>query len=101
MYRNIVLTIIAVCLVWICARDVAPWRSAEALPGEKLPRREGRPVPVVIQGMAGKPLPVAVQADSRNPVPVSIAAGRGIPVIIQDASTGALRNAGPMDVRSR
>ena len=101
MYRNIVLTIIAVCLMWICARDVAPWRSVEALPGDKPARSAARPMPVIIQGMAGKPLPVAVQASSRNPIPVSIAPTRGIPVIIQDTTTGALRNAGPLDVRTR
>jgi hypothetical protein len=93
MYRNIVLTVIAVCLVWICARDLSPWRTAQALPGELAPTEPGKPVPVTIQ------------VDERNGLPVVImgikASGRGLPVTIQDAASGALRSAGPMDVHNR
>jgi len=93
MYRNVMLTIIAACLLWICARDMAPWRSAQALPGELSPVEPGRPVPVTIQ------------VDERNGLPVVImgvkAAGRGIPVTIQDTAAGAFRSAGPLDVRNR
>lgn len=90
MYRNIVLTVIAICLVWICARDLAPWRHAGAA---ALPRGQQEPVRVV------------VQADERNPVPVSIQVGaglgRGVPVVVEDVRAGAFRSAGPIDVRTR
>jgi hypothetical protein len=94
MYRNVMLTIIAACLLWLCARDVAPWRSAQALPGELAPTEAGKPIPVTIQGM-----------DDRNGLPVVIMGiktpGRGLPVVIQDAASGSLRSAGPLDVRNR
>jgi hypothetical protein len=94
MYRNIVLTVIAVCLVWICARDLSPWRTAQALPGELAPTEPGKPVPVTIQ------------VDERNGLPVVImgiktSAGRGLPVTIQDAASGSLRSAGPIETRVR
>jgi hypothetical protein len=88
MYRNIVLTVIAACLLWICARDVVPWSSAHAalFPGQE--KRE--------------PVPVVIQSDSRQPPPVKLEnGGKPLDVSIQSSRGGALRNAGPIDVRDQ
>ena len=33
-YMKVVLTVIAVCLAWICLRDIAPWHKSVAAEGE-------------------------------------------------------------------
>jgi len=88
MYRNVVLTVIAVCLLWICARDVAPWLDAGA----------AQPA---LKGTKAEPVPVVIQSDDRSPLPVKIdfGRGRGLGVIIEDVRGGAFRSAGPIEVR--
>jgi hypothetical protein len=60
LYTKGVLTVIAVCLVWICARELPLIRTAEAF-------NDGKPAEVVIKNM--EPLAVAVyaQVDTKNP----------------------------------
>lgn len=59
LYTKGVLTVIALCLVWICAREIPLIRTAEAF-------NEGKPTEVVIKNI--EPLAVAVyaQVDTKN-----------------------------------
>lgn len=51
-YTKMVLTVIAVCLVWICARDITVTRTVEAQMGSKvILSGADAPIPVVIQGI--------------------------------------------------
>ncbi len=88
MYRNIVLTIIAVCLVYICARDLAPWQPARAGERGLIPK-------------ADKPVPVKIEVDERNPLPVSMDLSRAgrISVVVEDVRSGALRAVEPIAIR--
>jgi len=42
MYRNVILTVIAACLLWICARDLVPSKQAEA-------RQAFKPLPAPVR----------------------------------------------------
>ena len=59
LYTKGVLTVIALCLVWICAREFPLIRTAEAF-------NEGKPTEVVIKN--SEPLAVAMyaQVDTKN-----------------------------------
>jgi len=59
-YTKGVLTVIALCLIWMCIRDIPIIRRAEAF-------NEGKPAEVVIKNQ--EPLAVAVyaQVDTKNP----------------------------------
>jgi hypothetical protein len=59
-YTKGILTVIAICLVWICAREISLIRTAEAF-------NEGKPAEVVIKNI--EPLAVAMyaQVDTKNP----------------------------------
>ncbi|MEW6670269.1 MAG: hypothetical protein AB1427_01115 [Thermodesulfobacteriota bacterium] len=60
LYTKGVLTVIALCLVWICAREIPFIKTAEAF-------NEGKPAEVVIKNV--EPLAVALyaQIDTKNP----------------------------------
>lgn len=60
LYTKGVLTVIALCLVWMCIGKIPLIRTAEAFNG-------GKPAEVVIKNM--EPLAVAVyaQVDTKNP----------------------------------
>lgn len=59
-YTKGVLTVIALCLVWICVREISLVRPAEAY-------NDGKPTEVVIKNV--EPLPVAIyaQVDTKSP----------------------------------
>jgi len=60
LYTKGILTVIALCLVWICAREIPLVRTAEAF-------NDGKPAEVVIKNI--EPLAVALyaQVDTKNP----------------------------------
>lgn len=60
LYTKGVLTVIALCLIWICARETTLVRTAEAF-------NSGKPTEVVVKNI--EPLAVAVyaQVDTKNP----------------------------------
>ena len=71
LYTKAVLTIIAVCLIWISVRDINFSRPAEAAPAASSSQHTP-PLKVVIVGvenpMGGQspPLPVAIQSINRG-----------------------------------
>ena len=50
-YTKVILTIIAACLIWTCARDFPLTRSVEAQTGRVTIVGTDYPIPIVIQGI--------------------------------------------------
>ena len=86
-YTKLMLTIIAGCLVWLCAMNVGRPAQAQqltamsaALPGgatdATVPVRADHPLSVTLPYTPDAPLPTKLSATHENPVPVEIAAVR-------------------------
>ena len=78
LYTKVVLTIIALCLIWVCVREVSVSRTAYAQGGQPVSIvgiKGGLIIPVGIAGIdrypatPWDPLPVS---ETTNPLPVSV-----------------------------
>lgn len=87
LYTKVVLTIIALCLIWVCVKDISFSRTASAQstqPVSIVGITQGLIIPVGISGIdqypstPWEPLPVSVTqnplpvSETKNPLPVSV-----------------------------
>lgn len=90
VYTKAVLSIIAICLIWLCVAQAAPVVSAQADAQKVVVVGWDRPLPVVIVDEKGSPL-VSVQGLRVNlgnrPLPVTLD-NQSVPVAIKSIERG-------------